>query len=115
AIGDHAGHVHILHVNASDEELAEAGDELNFLGHRSAVTQLTFSKDGSLVASAGAAGSIRIWDTGTGLPRPYHGGGSARAVDQLEFSPSAGRLAVLGGRRVLVLDVPTGDVLADVD
>jgi WD40 repeat protein len=115
AIGDYAGHVHILHVNASAEELAEAGDELNFLGHRSAVAELTFSKDGSLVASAGSAGSIRIWDSATGLPRPYLGGGSARAVDQLQFSPSANRLAVLGGRRVLVMDVETGNVLTDVD
>jgi len=115
AIGDHAGHVHILHVNASAEELAEAGDELNYLGHRSAVSDITFSKDGSLVASAGAAGSVRIWDTKTGLPRPFHGGGSARAVDQMEFSPSGDRLAVLGGRRVWLMDVGTGGVLADIE
>jgi WD40 repeat protein len=115
AIGDNAGHVHILHVNASAEELAEAGDELNFLGHRSAVSDITFSNDGSLVASAGAAGSVRIWDAETGLPRPFHGGGSARAVDLMEFSPSGDRLAVLGGRRVWLMDVETGGVLADVD
>ena len=115
AIGDNAGHVHILHVNASAEELAEAGDELNFLGHRSAVSDITFSQDGSLVASAGAAGSVRIWDTETGLPRPFHGGGSVRAVDQMAFSPSGDRLAVLGGRRVWLMDVETGGVLADVE
>jgi WD40 repeat protein len=115
AIGDNAGHVHILHVNASAEELAEAGDELNFLGHRSAVSDITFSKDGSLVASAGAAGGVRIWDTETGLPRPFHGGGFARAVDHMEFSPSGDRLAVLGGRRVWLMDTGTGGVLADVE
>jgi hypothetical protein len=49
------------------------------------------------------------------LPRPYLGGGSARAVDELQFSPSANRLAVLGGRRVLVMEVETGNVLTDVD
>jgi WD40 repeat protein len=115
AIGDNAGHVHVLHVNASAEELAEAGDELNYLGHRSAVADITFSEDGSLVASAGASGSVRVWDTETGLPRPYHGGGSARAVDRMEFSPSGDRLAVLGGRRVWLMSVETGSVLADVD
>ncbi|MGH8168296.1 MAG: WD40 repeat domain-containing protein, partial [Woeseiaceae bacterium] len=78
AIGDAAGHVHILHVDASAEELAEAGDELNFLGHRGSVADITFSRDGSLVASAGSAGIVRIWDTETGLPRPFHAGGSAR-------------------------------------
>ncbi|HEX6260660.1 MAG TPA: WD40 repeat domain-containing protein, partial [Woeseiaceae bacterium] len=115
AIGDNAGHVHILHVDASAEELAEAGDELNYLGHRSAVADITFSGDGSLVASAGSAGSVRIWDTQTGLPRPYHGAGSARAVDEMEFSPSGHRLSILGGRRVWLMDVENGDVLADIE
>jgi WD40 repeat protein len=115
AIGDNAGHVHILHVDASAEELAEAGDELNYLGHRSAVADVTFSQDGSLVASAGTAGSVRIWDTDTGLPRPFHGGGSARAVDQMEFSPSGDRLAVLAGRRVMLMEVETGTALADIE
>jgi WD40 repeat protein/subtilisin-like proprotein convertase family protein len=115
AIGDSAGHVHVLHVDASAEELAEAGDELNFLGHRSKVSDITFSREGSLVASAGTAGSIRIWDTETGLPRPYQGGGTARAVDQMEFSPSGERLAVLGAHRVWLMDVQTGAVLADID
>ena len=115
AIGDTAGHVHVLHVDASAEELAEAGDELNFLGHRSPVATITFSRDGSLVASAGAAGSVRVWDTETGLPRPYQGGGTARAVDHMEFSPSGGRLAILGGRRIWLMEVATGVALADID
>ncbi|HEX6259468.1 MAG TPA: proprotein convertase P-domain-containing protein, partial [Woeseiaceae bacterium] len=115
AIGDNAGHVHILHVDASAEELAEAGDELNYLGHRSAVADITFSRDGALVASAGSAGSVRIWDARTGLPRPYHGAGSARAVDEMEFSPSGQRLSILGGRRVWLMDVANGDVLADIE
>ena len=33
----------------------------------------------------------------------------------MEFSPSGGRLAILGGRRVWLMDVQDGDVLADVD
>ncbi|MEX2126270.1 MAG: AAA-like domain-containing protein [Woeseia sp.] len=115
AIGDTSGHVHILHVDASAEELAEAGDELNFLGHRSAVAGITFSKDGSHVASAGSAGIVRIWDTLTGLPRPFHGGGSARGVDQMKFSPTGSRLAVLSGHRAWIMNVNNGEVLADVE
>ena len=115
AIGDAAGHVHILHVDASAEELAEAGDELNFLGHRGSVADITFSRDGSLVASAGTAGIVRIWDTETGSPRPFHGGGSARGVDRMEFSPGGGRIAVLSGHRAWVMNVHNGSVLADVE
>jgi WD40 repeat protein len=115
AISDNAGHVHILHVDASAEEIAEAGDELSFLGHRGAVVDLVFNQDGSLVASADMHGSVRIWDTDTGLPRPYHVGGSSSAIDQMEFSPSGSRLGVLGGQRIRVMNVETGALLADVE
>ena len=115
AIGDSSGHVHILHVDASAEEIAEAADELNFLGHRSAVADLTFSGDGSLVASADSTGNIRIWDAESGLPRPWQGGGSARVVDRMAFSPEGSRLAVLSGHRAWVINVATGAVLADVE
>lgn len=115
AISDNAGHVHILHVDASAEEIAEAGDELSFLGHRGAVADMAFNHDGSLVASADVHGSVRVWDADTGLPRPYHIGGSGSAINQMEFSPSGSRLAVLGGQRVRVMNIETGAVLADVE
>jgi WD40 repeat protein len=115
AIGDNAGHVHILHVDASAEELAAAADELNFMGHRSPVSALVFSPDSSLIASAGSAGTVRVWDAESGLPRPFYAGVSASSVDQMEFSPSSGRLAVLSGRRVWIMDVDTGEVLTDIE
>jgi WD40 repeat protein len=115
AIGDNAGHVHVLHVDATEEELAEAADELNFLGHRSPVVDLVFSPDGSLVASTDAAGTVLIWDAESGLPRPPLAGVSASAVDRMEFSPSSQRLAVLSGRRVWVMDVADGRVLTDIE
>lgn len=115
AIGDSQGHVHILHVNADEEELAAAGDEVSYLGHRSRVVALTFSGDGSLVASAGATGTVRIWDTDTGLPRPFHAGGTASTIDRIQFSPDASRLAVLSGARVWIMDVRDGQVLVDME
>jgi hypothetical protein len=115
AIGDSQGHVHILHVNADEEEIAAAGDDVNYLGHRSGVVALTFSGDGSLVASAGATGTVRIWDTDTGLPRPFHAGGTASTIDRMQFSPASGRLAVLSGARIWVMDVNDGQVLVDVE
>ena len=115
AIGDSGGHVHILQVNADAEELAEASDELSFLGHRAAVVGLAFSEDGALVASAGLDRAIRVWDTSSGLPRPFHVRTLASAIDQISFSPSGNRLVVLGGQRVWVINADTGVVLADIE
>jgi WD40 repeat protein len=115
AIGDNAGHVHILHVDASEEELERAGDVLNYLGHRGPVEGIEFSPDGSLAASAGSDGVVRIWDTWTGLPRPFSAGVSTSAVDQMEFSPTSRRLAVLSGRRVWIMNVDSGGVLTDLE
>lgn len=115
AIGDSGGHVHILQVDANAEELAAASDELSFLGHRGAVVGLAFSQDGALVASAGFDGSIRVWDTNSGLPRPFHVRTSASAISQITFSPTASRLAVLAGHRLWVINTDTGLVLADIE
>ncbi len=115
AIGDSGGHVHILRVGADAEEQAAASDELSFLGHRGAIVGLAFSQSGALVASAGLDREIRIWDTSTGLPRPFHIRTLARHIDQITFSPTGGRLAVIGGQRLWVISTDTGAVLADVD
>ncbi len=115
AIGDSGGHVHIVRVGANAEELAAASDELSFLGHRGAVVGLAFSHDGALVASAGLDREIRVWDTSSGLPRPFHVHTLASDVDQITFSPTGGRLAVLGGQRLWVIDTNDGAVLADIE
>lgn len=113
AIADNDGHVHILKVGASEAEIALAQDDLNFLGHQGPVTNIVFSNDGELVASAGVDGTIRIWNAGSGSPRPHYADIAASPVRDMSFSSDSTRLAVLAGQRVLVLDVESGDVQVD--
>ena len=115
AIGDSGGHVHILQVDANAEELAAASDELSFLGHRGAIVGLAFSQDGALVASAGLDREIRVWDTSSGLPRPFHVRTLASHIDQITFSPAGSRIAVLGGQRLWVINSDNGAVLGDIE
>lgn len=115
AVGDSQGHVHLLQVDVTATELQAAGEEINYLGHRNAVVALSFSDDGALVASAGATGTVRIWDTASGLPRPFSAGGLGSTVVRMQFSPSGGLLAVLGSRRIWIMRVDSGEVMVDTE
>ena len=115
AIGDSSGHVHVLQIDPGAGEFGAEREEISFLGHRGAVVAMIFNNDASLVASAGADGTVRIWDGGSGLPRPFYGSASASTVGRMAFSPSSAQLAMLGGQRVWIMDVETGAVLADIE
>jgi WD40 repeat protein len=113
AIGDNSGHVHIQQVATGSGEIEADGEDISFLGHRSAVAGMVFSIDGSLVASAGADGSVRIWDSVSGLPRPYYGGPSASTIDRMAFSPSGQQIVMASGQRVWIMNTESGDLEAD--
>lgn len=115
AIGDSSGHVHILQIDAGAREIGAEREEISFLGHRGPVVAMVFNNDASLVASAGADGTVRIWDGSSGLPRPFYGSASASTVGRMAFSPSSAQLAILSGQRAWIMNVETGAVLADIE
>ena len=115
AIGDNAGHVHVLQIETSAMEIGAEREEISFLGHRGPVVAMVFNNDATLVASAGADGTVRIWDGSSGLPRPFYGRASASTVDRMAFSPSSAQLAILSGQRAWIMNVESGAVLADIE
>ena len=115
AIGDSSGHVHVLQINAAVRAIGTEREEISYLGHRGSVVAMLFNNDASLVASAGADGTVRIWDGSSGLPRAFYASASASTVDRMAFSPSSAQLAILSGQRAWIMDVEDGAVLADIE
>ena len=88
------------------------GQEMARLQHDNTITLVTFSPDGTRLATSTAGHTIRLWDTASGreVTRPT----SDDAVTRAGFSPDGARLLVVGGSTGLLLDAATGGELARV-
>jgi len=81
-------------------------------GHRGPVRDVCFSPDGTVLASSGNDGSVRLWNPRTGQAlRTLHG--HNRPVTSLAFSPDGARIASGDSDSMLrIWSVDAGDELA---
>ena len=114
ALTDVEGHVHFQRLDGQANALP-AKDDLGFLGHRGIINKLAYSRDGRLLASAGQDGFVRIWDVTSGQPRAYLAQPPGGDIVGMSFSPSGDRLSAVTGSRVWVMDVASGETLAELE
>jgi WD40 repeat protein/DNA-binding SARP family transcriptional activator len=103
--------------NVLDIRDARTGDVVRTLdGHQAAVTGATYSADGSLVATTGGDGTLRVWQAGTGDAIHAVAGGDENHVSGPAFSTDGTLVAAswFGDGVTRVVEVSTGRVVQEV-
>ncbi len=76
------------------------GSTIDLRGHTAAITALTYSADGSLIASGDADGGVRVWDVSRQREKLVFQVGTA-AVNAVAFDPTGKRLAIASDDRTV--------------
>ncbi len=85
---------------------------LTFVGHTKGINGVAYSPSGTRIATAGADGTARVWDTATGK-EVLTLGGFTYSINNVSFSPDGTRLATASSDSLVrVWDVSTGKLLA---
>ena len=114
-IGDSTGHVHVLPLSGASAELRSSSEDLSFVGHSAEVLQLTVSRDGSVVASAAADNSVRVWESSSGKPLSWNKRMEGDSIREMAFSADASVLAVLKGSTLVLLNTADGAAITEFD
>ena len=79
-------------ISSYSENALLSASQIAINGHEGPVTDIVYSPDGSLIATASKDGNVRLWDAADGSPvrtLSGHGGG----VNSIAFSPDGALLA----------------------
>lgn len=114
-IGDPSGHVHVLSSGASLAEVQSLSDDVSFVGHTAKVLRLGVDRQGTLIASAAADNTVRVWNAVSGQPRSWIVGVEGDVVDGLVFSPDGTLLAILKGATVDLFNTADGEFVAEIE
>ena len=112
---DRSGHVHILPSAAGPVALADAAEDVSYIGHEGDVRQLAISERAGLVASSGDDGKLRFWHLDGGLPTGEVVEISSGSASRLAFSESGSQLAVLSGNKLMLIDVLAASIVQEID
>ena len=92
-----------------------AAPPVDYFGHRGIVTSLALNATGSLAASGGSDGLIRIWDTQTGSPSRYLMRHPAGPVGAVAFSPDDRWIVSAGPRSARVFALESGALANEIE
>ena len=107
------GHVRVRDVRELERRGGFA-DDVDYIGHRGAVTSLAVNAANNVIASGGADGAVRIWNLRTVAPTPFllrHPSGPIRA---LTLSADGATLVSGGDYSARIWAAQTGDLLREI-
>jgi WD40 repeat protein/DNA-binding XRE family transcriptional regulator len=98
--------------NALHQAVPELHLLRNIQAHPGGVPDVAYSPDGTLVASMGAAGEVKLWDASLGEIIRTLDGSTGEFGGSLAFSPDGNTLAASWATQVVLWDVQSGEVTA---